>query len=320
MPDDVIAPGAAAPGDGAAAPVNPTRAAPVAEAAAIAPAPAAPAAPAVDAVPAADHAPAPAADAPKPASDATKPAGDAKTGNEFKPSVLDAAAAPEKPAGDKPADKDAKPGEAKPAAAAKPGEAAKPAEPGKEGAPAEQAPAPIEYAFTYPEGISADSVNKERMGAFTGILNEGQVKPEVAQKFLDLHLTEMGEATKRIQGELAQKQWDVFNATQTAWREAEMSDPVLGGARHNTAMRTVMGLVDQYAGDAAHRSRLLDAFRITGIANNPDFLLFMHNAGVDLTREAEPHPAPPPRTPAPSREQRGLNRYRGTTPANGSAR
>ena len=304
MPPD---PNAPAPGGGLPAGDGAAAAAPAPGAAAAIPA-AAPG-PAVEPVAAA---PAPAAVAPAAAAAGDKPA--TPPANEFAPSLLDAAAPPpakdgEKPAGDKPAD----PKAAEPAKAgeAKPGEAAKPAEPGKEGAPAEPAPAPIEYALAFPEGVKSDSIDKARLDAFTGTLNEARVAPEIAQKFLDLHLSEMGEATRR----LAQNQWDVFNNQQNAWREQVMADEVLGGARHGTAMKTIMGFVDRYAGDAGRRARLLDAFRMTGIANNPDFLHVLHDAGQDLVREAEPHPAPPPRAATPNREQRGLNRYRGTTPA-----
>jgi hypothetical protein len=321
MAVEPIAPGpaAAAPGEAVSAPAIAPVAAPVAAGSVAAPAPAAPvadapaapvAAPAVPAAPAGDKV-APAADKAAPAA---KEGAAAAPGNEFKPSVLDAAVAGDKPAGDKPADPKADP---KKAADGKPAEAAKPAEAGKEGAAAEAPPAPIEYAFTYPEGIKPESIDKERMSAFTGILNDGRVDPAKGQQLLDLHLTEVGEAVKK----LAQQQWDVFNSQQDRWREEVKAHPVLGGARHQTAIREIMSVVDQYGGEAQERQALLDAFRTTGIANNPAFLMFLHRASSDLTREATPHPAPPPRSQAPSREQRGLNRYSKTTPgANGAGR
>jgi hypothetical protein len=310
-------PGAASPQPGSEA-LPAAAASPSAADGAAAAAPAAAAA--IDAGAAAQPA-APAADAAKPAAAAAAPAAAAgqadpaaKPGNDFAPSLLDAAVADKKDGGaDAAAAKsDAKPGDAAAAKPgdAKPGETAKP-EPGKDGAvAAEAAPAPIEYAFSYPEGVSADSVNKESMGKFTGVLNEARVKPENAQKLLDLHLSEVGEIGKK----LAQGQWDVFNAQQNRWRDEVMADPVLGGARHHTAIREVMGVVDAYAGETAERQALLDAFRTTGIANNPHFLRFLHRASLDLTREAAPHPAPPPRSAAPTGQQRGLNRYARTTP------
>ena len=264
----------------------------------IAAAPAAPEAPA----PVAPVEPAPAAPAPTPvesATPATDPAASAaeaapKAANEFAPSLLDAAAQPQSapapqegtPAGDKPAD-------------------------AKPDAPGETPPAPITYEFKYPDGFDPSGVNSERMSAYTGILGDAKVAPEIGQKLLDLHLNELGHVTESI----AQRQWDVFNETQNKWRSEVMSDPELGGQNHQGAIRTIMSLVDQYGGNAQERKDLLDAFRITGAANNPAVLRFMHRAGKALSREAEPHPAPPPRSVTADPRQRRMNsRYGSTTP------
>jgi hypothetical protein len=137
------------------------------------------------------------------------------------------------------------------------------------------------------------------------------VPPETAQKMLDLHLKEVGE----IGRQLAQKQWDVFNATNEKWREEVLAHPELGGARHQTAVNEIMSVVDRYAGTAEERTALLDVFRTTGVANNPAFLTFLHRAALDLAKEGTPHPASPPKPAAPSAHQRGLSRYNRTTPA-----
>lgn len=270
-------------------------AAPVVEAAPVAPAPVetvapAPAPAAVDAAPAAEPAATPAPEG-----------GEAKPANDFAPSLLDAAAQPESP----------KPAEAAPSTETPAGD--KPAD-AKPDAPGETPPAPITYEFKYPEHIKPEDLNSERMSAYTGILGEARVASEVGQKLLDLHLNELNHAAES----LAQRQWDVFNETQNRWRNEVMSDPVLGqrDAEGNlTSIRTIMSLVDQYGGNAQERKDLLDAFRITGAANNPAVLRFMHRAGKALAVEATPHPAPPPRSaPQDPRTRRMNNRYGNSTP------
>jgi hypothetical protein len=316
MPDDLTTGGAAsATPAGGAAPA--AAAADVAPAAApVITAPAAPVEAAVPAAPAGDVAAAPGAvDAPaaKPAEPAAAPAEKAKP--EFAPSLLDEAAKPTAEA--KPSDKpaEAKPGETKDDAAKPPADKAPAADP----AP----PAPIEYAFKYPEGFNAENLDQERMGAFTGVLSEARVPPEAAQKMLDLHVGEINRVTDAI----TTRQWDVFNTTQNDWRKATMSDPEIGGPRHDTAIKTIMGLVDLYgdrfqgtrqardaAAIAAERKELLDVFRMTGAANHPRILGLLHFAGEKM-REGTARPAPPPRGNPNPGGNRGLNRYRGSTPA-----
>ena len=211
--------------------------------------------------------------------------------NGFQPSLLDGAT---------PTDS------AQPAEAA--ADAAKPSE-----APGETPPAPVKYEFTYPEGFDSSQVNQERMSAYTGILGEAKVNSEYGQKLLDLHLQEINTAADKIQ----QRQWDVFNETQNRWRGEVMADPELGGDKHGKAITTIMSLVDQYGGNAEERKGLLDAFRITGAANNPHVLRFMHRAAQSLSKEAVPTPAPSPRMPQSQGRERGLSRYRESTPFKG---
>lgn len=277
----------------------------------------------------------PVAPAPAPAETPAAPAADAAPATrEFASSLLDEAA--------KTPTADAKPGDAAPDKdAAKPadGTAPAPKEPAaQDGKPADQAkpdgdgkpaapPAPIEYAFTMEKDgervpIAPDQVDPERFGAFTGILNDARVPPEAGQKLVDLHLAEV----KRVEQMISDRQWETFANTNREWRDRVMADPELGGSRHATAIRTVMGLIDAFSlrndgkprsadAVAAERKELLDVARVTGVANNPAWLRLLHWAGDRLVREGTPRLAPPPRTPAPTGTERGLRRYQGTTPA-----
>ena len=295
--------------------------------------PAAPAAPAAEAAPAA----VPGAEAPapkEPAGDAAKPDAAAAPGKEFPPSILDEAVKPTVEAKEPPKDapKDGAPekaAEAKPPAKEEP--AAKEAKPGEAKAPdakPAEPPAPIEYAFKYPEGIKAENLNAETLGAFTGILQELRAQPEAGQKLMDMHLAEMQRVAADVERRVSERQWDVFADQQRQSREAVMADPELGGSRHDTMLRTVMSVIDAYGlrkddngkprtadAIAAERKELLDDFRATGIANRASLLRLMNWAGNTFIREGTPRPAPAPRTPAADPATRGLRRYANTTPA-----
>lgn len=243
----------------------------------------------------------------------------AKAAPEFAPSLLDEAA---KPTAD--AKPEAAPDPAKePAKDAAKEEAKPPAQ--KEPAPAPEATAPIEYAFKYPDGVKPEELDSERMGAFTGILNDSRVPAEAGQKLLDLHLGEVARVAEQLETTISTRQWDVFNTQQKAWREAVMADPEIGGSRHETALRTVMTLVDAYGNRfqdtknardaeaiAAERKGLMDVFRTTGAANSPLILGLLHFAGEKL-REGSARPAPTPRVQTPNAQNRGLRRYQGSS-------
>lgn len=262
------------------------------------------------------------------------PAGGPST-NEFAPSLLDEAAAKPATEPSKPADAAPDPGAAKPADAQPPATPAPAAadgqpqdqvQPGADGEPAAP-PAPIEYAFTMDgeggERVPLDlaQVDAERMGAFTGLLNEARVAPDVAQKFVDMHLQEM----RRVADHIATHQWEVFREQQRQAREEVMADPVLGGSRHDTAMKTIMSAIDRWSmrptdqqrsaeAIQAERQQLMDDFRATGIANRRSLLSLLHYFGDAFVKEAQPRPAPPPRTPAPGARDRATSRYGNTTP------
>lgn len=329
-PDELPAPGAALPAASAGpAPAPGPAAAEAAPAPAAAPLDASPGT-GTEAPPAADAAP------PEPSSKGKDaPAAPAK---DFAPSLLDEAAKtptaePPKPAEADPAKDPAKPAEGdKPPAAKEPAaDAAKPdaAKPADQAKPAEP-PAPIEYAFTVPDAkgervpLPADAVDPERFGAFTAILNEVRAPPEQAQKLVDMHMAEVNRAVDKA----AERQWDVFNEQQIKSREEVMADPVLGGSRHDTAIRTVMSTIDAFSlrdqntkaprsadAIAAERKQLMDDFRATGIANRASLLRMLHWVGDTYVREGAPRPAPPPRGANPATANRGTGRYRNTTPA-----
>lgn len=296
-PNAIPAPGSAAPvvANGAAA--NPAAVAPIAAdgSSPAAPETAAPAAPAIT-TPAeaavSSSAPAP-AEAPKPELTTDKPSLLEQIASPGEKPAEPAKPAEAKPEGEKPA-AEAKPGEAKPAetpaAEAKPAEAAQPAEP----------LAPIEYKFEWPEAVTPVA---DKVTAFTDILNEGRVSPEIAQKFVNLHAEALQTATTQMFAD----QHRVFNEMRKSWNTEIMADEVLGGAGHQTAMQAVARARDalvpsemleprKYDDGSPRLSQFEEFLRVTGAGDHPVFARILHNADRFIS-EAPFTPieiAPPP--------------------------
>jgi hypothetical protein len=232
--------------------------------------------------------------------------------NEFPPTAMEAGLPAAEPAKEGEGEKPAKPDAKSEAAPAEPA-ADKDAAPETTDAPAEEPPAPT-YDFTFPEDIKSDSVNKEVMTAFTDLLGKNQVKPEVAQVLLNLHIDQMRTLSNQVQERLSQNQWDVFRQQQNTWLDEIKSDPVLGGSRFQTAMKTCSKVIEQYPGTAEERQAIWNDLRATGMGNSPRFARLFHWLGSKYFSEASMVPASAPRTAQLSPQQRGERRYAGTTP------
>jgi hypothetical protein len=192
---------------------------------------------------------------------------------------------------------EAKAADAKPAEPAKEGDKtaeAKPAEPAKVEPPA--APEPIKYDFKLPETIKADD---EQMGAFTGILGEARVAPEVGQKLMDLHAAAMQRYADQVNADALANQHKVFNQTRDEWNRRIMADEVLGGAGHLTAMGAVARMRDllvpkemlasrKYDDGTPRLSEFEEFLRITGAGDHPVFNRILHNAARYLDEPVHP--------------------------------
>jgi hypothetical protein len=304
---DTPDPAAAAP----AAPSTPSQ--PAHEPAAAGPPAAAPAAdpgapPApVPAAAAPEPAPAPAVPAATPA--ATAPAKPAEPAQTFPPTAMDAA----RPDAAKPADTkvpDAKAEAAKEAPKAAEGEKKTDAA----AQPAVAAETPITYEFKFPEDIKSDQINAETLTAFKDVLGGEKVKPEAAQKLLDLHTAELRKLVPAITERLQNQSWDTFRQTTDGWLNELKSDETVGGTRFDTAMRTIATVIEQYL-PPERQSALRDRLRATGMGNDVNLALLLHTFGAMLGREAAIVPATEPRQRPMNRQERGLARYNGSTPA-----
>ena len=149
------------------------------------------------------------------------------------------------------------------------------------------------------------------MDSLKGILNEAHVPPEHAQKLLDLHLSEVRELSKGIAERLTTQQWDVFRQQTNAMHDEIKADPVLGGARYDTAMRTIGTVIEQYL-PVERQKQLYDRLRATGMGNDVNLALLLHTFGEMIGREARSVPAQEPRRIPMTRQQRGEARYAST--------
>lgn len=156
-------------------------------------------------------------------------------------------------------------------------EEAKPAELPAEAAP----PEPIVYELKIPEAVK---LSETELKEVQELFNEGRVAPEVAQKYLDRHYTELEKATKSIRDD----QWNVWNKTQDEWRDKVMTDPELGGNRLQTTLNTAGAIIEQYGSEDLRKM-----LGLTGAGNHPAMVRFLYNVGKALG-EGRPIPAPPP--------------------------
>src|SRR5882724_10596350 len=147
-----------------------------------------------------------------------------------------------------------KPEEARPPEPAKP----KAPEPAPEPAPPDSA---IEYTpFTLPDGVEPDA---KIMSQFTDVLKGAKVPQEAGQKLMDLYVGEMSK--------IAQAQQDAWQKTLDTWKDDVISDPELGGNRHQTVLKRCLGVLIEF-GDDSFR----DMLNVTGVGNHPAMFRFLN--------------------------------------------
>lgn len=219
--------------------------------------------------------------------DADKAAKDAKPAVEAKPAAVEAKPAVEAP----------KPGEpaAVPAPVA-PADGEKPVEPVVEAAPAADLPK-IDYfsgdtALKLPDVLKMDDAAKTR---FTEAADAFRKDPSAgAQSLINM----AGDAFTEFATQLRADQWTEFNKTRDEWNKRIMSDPVLGGNAHDTAMGVASRVRDRLVTDAKPGSErharetadFAEMLTTTGVGDHPAFIRLLHNGGRYID-EARPGPS-----------------------------
>jgi hypothetical protein len=168
---------------------------------------------------------------------------------------------------------------------------------------AEAPPEPIVYDLKIPETVKLSDAERAEIH---GLFNEGQVKPEVAQKYLDRHYAEVQKVADAIRAE----QHTVWQQTQEEWRNQVMADPEIGGNRLQTTLTSAGAMIEQYGSEELRRM-----LGYTGAGNHPAMVRFLNNVGKALG-EGRMVPAPSPVSAAV--KSRADRLYGGTSKSNGA--
>ena len=197
---------------------------------------------------------------------------------------------------DKPADKpasEAKPAEAKPAD--KPGDKpAAEAKPAEATAPQPAEPVKVDYFagdLKIPETIKISDAQRGEVANALDMIRSGKTV-EGMQALVGLHEKAMTDFAKQT----VDDQWSAFRKTNEDWRTSVMSDPILGGAGHQTAMAAVARMRDRFVSNSRpgtpeyqrDMKGFDDFLRVTGAGNHPAFLHFVHNVAHDFDEPRMP--------------------------------
>src|SRR6185437_7889894 len=128
---------------------------------------------------------------------------------------------------------------------------------------------------------------------------------EFGQKLVDLYVNEVQGLGQRLQ----QRQVEIWNDQNAAWKDEVRGDPELGGNRIATTLNTCGSVIEQYGGTPQQIAELRQAFNATGAGNHPAVVRLLHNIGKALG-EGRPVPA---QKPAPAPVGKAQRRYAGNT-------
>lgn len=154
--------------------------------------------------------------------------------------------------------------------------------------------APVYETFKFPEGIEVDP---DRLGEFTGILADLEVKSkaghefvqEFGQKAVDFHVAELQRAVENLN----KTQLESWEKTVTDWREATVADPEIGGNRIQTTLDSANKFIRTHGGTSDQQKEFRDLMETSGLGNNPTMLRLLSAAGRAMS-EGTPVPATKP--------------------------
>ena len=177
-------------------------------------------------------------------------------------------------------------------------EIAKPEEAKAEAPKPEASPNPID--FTNYEFKFADNVKPEetQLKAFREAAMLDKLTPERAQGYVDL----FNNAASNFVAAQQKAQVDTWNDTRAEWRKAAMADREIGGSGHQTAMRAIARMRDQFVSShgpdhpnyEADAKEFNDFLRVTGAGDHPAFLKFIHRVAAKFDEPRLPAPNPQP--------------------------
>lgn len=140
---------------------------------------------------------------------------------------------------------------------------------------------PVKYEpFTLPDGVPVDDA---KVSAFQDLIGPHKLDQETAQKLVDLHTSTL----KSFQDAVFAKQHSDFAETRQGWVRQILSDPVLGGSGHQTALMAAARMRDLLVPEA-DRAEFADFMRITGAGDHPAMMRLLHNAARLFDEPAAP--------------------------------
>ena len=174
------------------------------------------------------------------------------------------------------------------------------AKPEGEKPPAEvvKPPEPVVYEMKLPENFEAPA---ENLNAYTDVLREHNVSPEVGQRLLDMH----AEHIRSLAENTLAQQHEVFAATRAEWRDQIKNDPTLGGASFETTRRAVARARDSIVPEA-DRPAFNEFLTTTGAGDHPAFWRALYRVANLLDEPAAPAPDRRPATNANPEPRRGV--------------
>lgn len=188
------------------------------------------------------------------------------------PSLLEAAEG-KKPDATEPV-VEVKPGEEKPAEAAveaKPDDAAKPGE-----EKTAEPPKPVTYEpFKLPDEVK---LADEPLKQFSEIAGAAQIPQEVAQKMVDLYISDI----QRVRDDLVNERQETWRNLNDGWKDALRKDPELGGNRLETNLSIAKAVIEEFGGTKEQQSEFFAHTSLNGMGNFPGFIRLLHNIGVAM--------------------------------------
>lgn len=164
-----------------------------------------------------------------------------------------------------------------------------------------EALAPITYdALALPDGVTLDAT---KLSAFDAALStfEGTTKADhAAVQTLRQQMVEMYVAEQRSFVEATyQRQNQVWEDTNNAWRETFEQDPDIGRNRKNTTIQRCGEVLTAYgrAVGAEREQALRAAFAVTGAGNHPEFIRFVNHFARFTSEQSKPVAAVVPKAP-----------------------
>jgi len=140
-----------------------------------------------------------------------------------------------------------------------------------------------------PEGLAVDDA---AMQNFLGVLdNADMTGEERASALLDIN----AQSVSQTQEAMAAEQEQLWQDTQTEWRDAINNDPEIGGTHLPETTAKIAEVLDRFG-----TPEVRQAFDVTGAGNHPEIVRFLANIGALISEggQVSGSPADAPRTQA----------------------